>query len=88
MVARCHSWSVFIAGIDSLGFSKGLCGADMNEFTIERTAADLAAQKLGPAGFGAETTGTPEFPLRGMLWDYQLRASFSIIGTMACFLSS
>ena len=50
-----------------LGFSRGLRGADMNEFTTERTAADLAAQGLGPAGFGVETIGNPLFPLRGML---------------------
>lgn len=70
------------------GLSQGLRGADMNEFTIERTAADLAAQGLGPAGFGVEATGNPIFPLRGMLWGYQLRTFFSMIGTMACFPSS
>lgn len=60
----------------------------MNEFTIVKTAADLAAKGLGPAGFGVETTAVSTFPLKGMLWEYQLRPFFSMIGTMACFPSS
>ena len=55
----------------------------MNEFTIEKTAADLAAKGLGPAGFGVETTANPAFPLGGMLWEVQSRPFFSMLGTMA-----
>ena len=60
-----------------------MCAANMNKFTIEKTAADLAAQGLGPAGFGIEITAKTAFPLRGMLWEVQSRPFFSTLGTIA-----
>lgn len=57
----------------------------MNDFTIHRTAEDLAEQGLVPVSLGAEAETEPTFPLPGMLWEYHKRPIFSMIGMSVCY---
>ena len=54
--------------------------ADINDLTVGSIAADLARERLGPAGLGVAAVATPTFPLQGMLWWVHKRPLFSMTG--------